>query len=336
MKIHYLSCHAVLEYDEVSLFTEMGHEVFSNGAYVNPAGAHTLPRPAIEGAKYYEEWARLAATHPKTNLPPELIDPFDVIIFMHNPHALWNNWDKIKHKRVIFRSIGQNTASIERRLQPLVAEGLEIVRYSPKEANIPNYAGSETLIRFYKNPDEFNGWSGVDNDVVNFTQTLKGRRDFCHYDEIMPVIEHFEGRVYGTGNDDLGIYNGGELPFNLQKEKLRRAGVMIYGGTWPASYTLSFMEALMTGTPIIVLGKKKAHIKKFEQIDFYEVDEIVQHGTNGFIANNPDDIIKCAQKLLDNKQLAKEIGASGRKTAIEYFGKEKIKKQWEELLNENN
>ena len=250
MKIHYISCHSVLEYDEVKLLTELGHEVFSNGAYTDPKGAYTLPRPGIPDAKYYEEWAKLARTTPKTDLPPELIEPFDVIIIMHSPNVLLENWNRIKHKRVILRTIGQNLSGNEAKLKRLVDEGLEIVRYSPKERNLTNYAGEKTLIRFYKDPVEFQGWSGVDNNVINFTQSLMGRRDFCHYDEIMPVIRHFDGKVYGTGNDDLGKYNGGELPYKLQKEAMRRSGIMIYGGTYPASYTLSFMEALMTGLPI--------------------------------------------------------------------------------------
>jgi hypothetical protein len=31
-------------------------------------------------------------------------------------------------------------------------EGLEIVRYSPMERNIPGYIGEDALIRFYKDP----------------------------------------------------------------------------------------------------------------------------------------------------------------------------------------
>jgi hypothetical protein len=36
MRLLYLSAHSVLEFDEVSLFRELGHYVFSPGAYVNP------------------------------------------------------------------------------------------------------------------------------------------------------------------------------------------------------------------------------------------------------------------------------------------------------------
>jgi hypothetical protein len=332
MKIHYISCHSVLEYDEVKLFTELGHDVFSNGAYTNPAGAYTLPRPEIPDAKYFPEYEELARTTPRTDLPLELIQPFDAIIIMHSPDVLLQNWHKIKHKRVIWRTIGQSLAGLESRIKPLVDEGLEIVRYSPKERNLINYAGEKALIRFYKDPSEFQGWTGVDQDVVNFTQTLKGRREFCHYDEIMPVIERFNGKVYGTGNEDLGQFNGGELPYKLQKEKLRRSFATVYGGTYPASYTLSFIEALMTGMPIVAIGKKRAHIDRFEQFDFYEVDEIIKHGTNGFISNNADDTIQIIESLLNDLPKAKEISRSARETAIYHFGKEHIKKLWKDFL----
>lgn len=336
MKIHYVSCHSVLEFDEVKLLTELGHEVFSNGAYTDPAGAYTLPRPGIPGAKYYPEFAELARSTPKTDLPLGLIEPFDCFIIMHSPDVLLQNWDKIKHKRVIWRTIGQSLNGIENKIKRLVDEGLEIVRYSPKERNLTAYAGESALIRFYKDPMEFQGWSGVDKTVINFTQSLKGRRNFCHYDEIFPVIRDMGGKIYGTGNEDLGEFNGGELPYKLQKETMRRAGVMIYGGTFPASYTLSFMEALMTGIPTIVIGKKKAHIFENEKFDFYEVDEIVKHGTNGYIANEPEDIIKYAKRILDSRVVSRDLSIAGRETAIKIFGKEHIKKQWKEFLDANN
>ena len=116
MKIQYVSCHSVLEYDEVKLLTELGFEVYSNGSYRDPKGAYTLPRPGIPNAPFDEEFFRLTAENPKTNLPPELIEPYDVLIFMggEQEQSLISNWDNIKHKRVIWRSIGQNTPATER------------------------------------------------------------------------------------------------------------------------------------------------------------------------------------------------------------------------------
>lgn len=334
MKIHYLSCHSVLEYDEVKLFTELGYEVFSNGAYLNPEGAYTLPRPAIEGAKYYEEYADLARVHPKTKLPDELIEPFDVIIIMHSPEVLFQNWESFKRlgKRVIWRTIGQSVASTERRVQDLRAQGLEIVRYSPKERNLANYAGDDAMIRFYKDPKEFKDWNGDDVRVVNFSQSLKGRRDFCHYDEIVQMMEGFPSMVYGTGNEDLGELNGGEMPYEKQKEIYRNARVYVYGGTWPASYTLSFMEAMMTGIPIVAVGSGFAHISRFENFDFYEIPDFIENGVNGFCFDDIPSLRNAVKQLMNNKTLATKISTNARIKAIELFGKDEIAKQWKAFL----
>lgn len=333
MRIHYISCHSVLEYDEVKLFTEMGHDVFSNGAYIDPSGHITLPRPAIEGMKYHQDYAELARSTPRTELPEGLIKNFDVIMIMHSPEVLFQNWSRIKHKKVIFRSIGQSTGSIEARLKPLVDEGLTIVRYSPKEKNIPNFAGETAMIRFYKDPNEYNNWNGRNNRVINFTQSLLGRREFCHYQEIMDLSQGFDRVIYGTGNEDLGPLNGGELPYELQKQAFRDNRVYLYGGTWPASYTLSLMEAMMTGIPVVAIGQKLAQTDKFEQFDFYEGHEIIQDGISGYVSDDIGYLRENIDKLLKDDNLAKKIGEAGRSRAIDLFGKANITNQWEELFN---
>lgn len=330
MKIHYLSCHSILEYDEVQLLTDLGHEVFSNGAYLDPKGHITLPRPAIKGAKYYEDYAHLAMSNPKTNLPPELIEPFDLIIIMHSPDVVINNWDKIKHKKVIWRTIGQSTNGIEASLKRMRDEGLKIVRYSPKERHLSNYIGEDILIRFYKDEDDLSGWTGESNNVVNFAQSLKGRRDHCHYDEIIQVIEKFNGTVYGPGNEDLSSYNGGSIPYELQIEKMQKAKAMVYGGTAPASYTLSFIEALMMGLPIVAINKSMAHI--IYDFEFYEVDELLS-SIDGIVCASVEEMIGRTTELIENDLYAKQISDKQRSLAIEMFGKKKIIKQWEDFLN---
>lgn len=332
MLIHYISCHSVLEYDEVKLLTELGHDVFSNGAYADPKGHFTLPRPGIEGAKFHEDMLEVSRLHPRTQLPPELIEPFDCFIIMHSPDVLLENWPRIKHKRVIWRSIGQSTPALEAKLRPLVEQGLEIVRYSPKEARLANFAGVTELIRFYKDPSEYKDWNGSKGNVVNFTQSLLGRRNFCHYDEIVSTLAGFDSKVYGTGNEDLGALNGGETTYEMQKQIMRECGVYVYGGTWPACYTLSIMEAMMTGCPVVAIGDTLARTDKFEQLDFYEIPDIITNGINGFYSDSVDEMRTYVKNLLENPTLAKEIGKAARKRAIELFGRDTIAKQWQDYL----
>lgn len=337
MKIHYISNHAILEYDEIRLFTELGHQVHSNGAYRDPRGAYTLPRPGIPEIAYDQEWFDLTAVHPKTELPPEMIEPYDCLIFMSglSEAALLNNWERVKHKRVILRMIGQSTPEIEAQLKPLHEEGLEIVRYSVKERGFPNFAGEDAMIYFYKDPEEFKNWNGEDLRPINFTQSLLGRRNFVHYDEVSQALQGYpDARVYGTGNEDLGALNGGEMPFEELKKMMRDARAYVYAGTFPASYTLSIMEAMMTGIPVIAIGKKIAEENPaYPKLDFYEIPDIITNGSNGFIADSVEQFHQYIDLLLNNKILADQISANGRKTAIEYWGKEKIKEQWRSFLD---
>jgi glycosyltransferase involved in cell wall biosynthesis len=334
-KIQYISHHSVLEYDEVKLLSELGFEVYANGAYRDPRGAYTLPRPGIPSLAFNQEFFDLTAKYPaKTELPPELIEPFDVLIFMHNPDALINNWPRIKHKRVIWRTIGQSLPEWEGRIKPLANEGLEIVRYSKMERNLVNYAGENIMIYFYKDPEEFNNWTGHDKRAINFTQSLLGRRDFCHYDEVTEILKDIPGaKVYGGGNEDLGYLNGGDVPFENFKGLLRDCRAYVYGGTWPASYTLSFIEAMMTGIPIVALGTRLAEPDRFQPFHFYEVGEIIQNNVNGFISDSVPELKNYVNLLLSDEGLAKRIGEEGRKTAIELFGREKIAKQWRDYLS---
>lgn len=332
MKIQYISDHSVLEYDEVQMLLDMGHEVFSNGAYIDPAGHITLPRPGLRGAQTYPQFQELARTTPRTDMPRELIDPFDVIIVMHSPNVIVQNWSKLREKTVIWRSIGQSVPRIEKLMEPCRAEGLKIVRYSPKEKLIPGFIGEDAVIRFYKDEDEYKDWTGELPQVVSFAQSLKGRRQFCHYDEIFAVIEEFNGKVYGPGNEDLAQYNGGQVPYEQQVKLMQQSRVMPYGGTWPAPYTLSFIEALMTGLPVVAISKALAHYPQYEYIDFYEVDEILAE-ISGIVCDTKEQMIEQTSRLLTDPAFAADISKKQRELAVRMFGKKVISKQWGDFLD---
>lgn len=335
MKIQYISCHSVLEYDEVRLLAQLGYDVKSNGAYRDPRGAYTLPRPGIPEIEFDQDFFFLTGMHPKTALPPELIDPFDVIIIMAglNEQILVQNWDRIKHKRVIWRSIGQNTPSTERMLQKYVKEGLQIVRYSPMERNYDGFAGEDALIRFPKNPGVYARRATTEKtpQVVNFTQSLKARGRFAHYDEIMGAMVGFDAKVYGPGNDDLGIFNGGDLPFAQMLTVLTNAKVYVYGGTWPAPYTLSLIEAMMIGIPIVGIDAKMAHIDNVERFDFYEAGEILKMAGNR-PCTSVGEMRNMIQLYLDRPDLAEMQAKDQQKIANELFSYDVIGPQWRKFL----
>lgn len=334
MKLLYISVHEILEYDELLLFTELGYECFSlGGAYMDPRGHSILRRPGIPNMEYNEELVKTATTFPRTEIPEDFLDLFDVIVVMHSPDVIIQNWKKFKNRKVVWRSIGQSTPEVERQLSKFKDDGLKIVRYSPSEKRIPGYIGEDAMIRFYKDPEAYSNWNGTDLKVINFTQTLKGRRNFCGYDMLMKVGMGFPFKVYGPGNEDLGEFNGGLLPYEFMNGQLRDARVYLYGGTWPACYTLSFMEAWMTGIPVVSVGSATWRHKDHPQMNIFEVPELIEDGVNGFVSDNPEMLKLRISQLLNDYELAFKIGNSGREAAIKYFGKNTIKDQWKSFFD---
>ncbi len=336
MKILYMSCHEILEYDECLLFTEMGHQVYSLGAYTHPYGDEGRKRPGIPGMPYEPHFTELATRYGK-ELHPEILEGIDAVIIMHTPEYIEQNWSVLQQYmanggRVIWRSIGQSIPHVERRLRPFRERGLEIVRYSPAEQTIPQSVGADAIIRFYKDPAEFDHWNGAQTKIINFTQSLKQRAKFTGYDVFMQVVDGFDWGIGGPGNEEFGDRWLGMVSYENQKQILRDNRVFFYHGTYPASYTLSLMEAMMTGIPVVAVGPKYGNGKDFSDQSTYEVQDIIQNGINGFVSNSIQGMREAVKMLLDDPERAKQISLYGRQRAIELFGKEQIKAQWKRYL----
>ena len=328
MKLLYLSCHSILEYDELRIFEELGIDYFSLGSYINPQKPVDPIRPAL---KHKVDDKLLANAPLREQLNAGFVDNFDTVMVMHLPEWITNNWEVIKNKRIIWRTIGQSTSKIEKMLMPYRTGGLEICRYSPREEFIKDNIGFDAMIRFYKDPAEFKNWIGGGNEVITISQNMKQRGEFCNYDLFLKLAEGFNAKIYGQKNEDAGEMNGGYLTYDEMKLKLRDARVYIYTGTQPASYTLNFIEAMMTGVPIVAIGSKFANSLDIAG-DTYEIPEIIHNGINGFISNNIEELRGYISKMVDNVKYARIIGQAGRETAIDLFGKDKIKMLWQKYL----
>lgn len=335
-KILYLSSHTILEYDELKILRNLGHFVFSPGA-----GRRSLrPMPSFSRyeKKLFAEFDLLDKTNlHKENLPMRLfmlkskltkkfLNNFDLVIVMHYPQWIIDNWSLLKNKKVIWRSIGQSSPDIEESLKKYRLQGLKVIRYSPLEANLLNYIGHDEIIRFYKSSNEFDGWNGSLKKVMTISQEMKLRSDVCHYDAYKKITFGVPSMLYGYGNKKNKKV-AGEIKYDDLKKHLKRYRCFLYMGTYPASYTLAFIEAWMTGIPIIAIGNKIMN-DKFPDQQLYEVPSLIQNGKNGFCIDNISELKKIIKMLIDNKELAKSISKEGRKSAIKIFGEQNARKKW--------
>lgn len=346
MKIFYASCHSVLEADEIKILSELGHYVFSPGAYVekeNPGDASLRPKTQIapEFADRYAEDMELfhACGKPgvdnKENLSVELLKRFDAVIVMHIPKWITANWQRFKKAgvQVVWRTIGQSWRANEDELRQCRREGMKIVRYSPREDKIPNNLGGDLLIRFYKDPDEFGGWTGEDASVFAVVQSILKRREPCNYAWLDEVSQPFPRSIYGAESEQIS-WGKGKLSFEDLRAKMRSARVGLNGGTYPASITLSAIEQWMTGTPLVCVGPAKGHpFPWFNDHPLYEWGDLIENGVNGMCSDNLTEAQDFIRHLLNDHDFAKKVSAAGRASAIKIFGKEPIKQQWKMFLD---
>jgi hypothetical protein len=362
MNILLLASHAVAEYDDLRMFTDLGFDCFAPGGYEVPGSEGEGIRPPLPGAPHHPDLvARLhevraergepgpAIDWGKAALHDDIIDWADVIIVHHFPDRwIGGQWDRIKGKRVIWRTCGQSNPALEEFMGQFV--GLEIVRYSPAERRYfgDTFAGQSALIRFGKYPQDYEPWTGDMPAVINITQDLAKRGDACGYGFWKAATAGLArwsadgpeppwAIPLGPGSEAIG--GPGSLTYADMLGWLRKARAYLYTGTRPASYTLGLIEAMLSGIPIISIG---AHAwgDDWGGADLFEAAS-AQHGDRlvpSILANDQtfDSPVAARQAictLFDYPDKAAVISKAQRSRAIALFGIDTVGAQWREFLS---
>ena len=317
-----------------------GLDVFSPGAYLNPEGLGG--RPAIHGLKYRQEWLDAWNKVPsdstkepplsdqKAHLTLGLLEHFDAVMIMHVPGWLTSNWEVLKKwgGEVFWRDIGQTNFEQEAMLGRYVKEGLKIIRYSPKSQMLNNYAGEHALIRFSKDPDDFLPWVGDRREIITIAQSMKDREPACGYNIFVDSTRPFQRRLFGNNNQSAGPLWSGQLTYQRLIEQLSWCRCYFYTGTYPAPYTLNFMEAAMAGIPIVAIGSELARFPHYEVADL-----LADWGLDDWVGASTHDLEGlCRLTLSMSDDEAKERSDAQRKGAQETFSYEAVLPQWKELF----
>ncbi len=333
MNILYYSTHGVLEFDEVSIFKSQGHNVCSLGT-MQKGVQFTSYRPAITmndiELGFYADYDRRGGqyTAPADSdhfIPEGFADQFDVVIVMHQFHIIQQNWKKFAGRPVIWRTIGQDIENHERYLAYFRERGLKIARYSQAELRAANTIGCDRIIRFAKDPDFYAGWKGSEPRVLSFVNGLAHRypTEADDYRQISSAIPCMLG---GSSNEAFSNWIGFKS-FEEQAELYRTCGAYLYGFGFNIPYTLNFIEAWMTGAPMIIYAPT-------DRLGYFEIDTLVEDGVTGRVCQTVEEVVDAARDILADRQVASALGEAGRAKAVELFASPSIAQQWANFLSE--
>lgn len=337
MNILYISCHESLEYYELKMLHELGHNVFSVGYYVNPRRpSSTTTKPldfdAIPEAKKHFDavYANYKPLDSHLELPFEFVNSFDKVIVCHGGYNIIDMAPQLGDKLVI-RTITLSYETIELAWQRARYYGAKIVRMSPKENMIPEFAGEDVVIRQCVDTDDFDGWTGEDKNIITVCKWMKKRSWYCEFPFYEFVTSPYERKLIGLANEDIP-YAMTDVPFQEMLNHMRRSRVYFSTCTKPAPLTYSFVEALTMGVPIVSIGplRGSAHLKMFGNC--FEVHELIENGVNGFWSDNPCLLRKHIELLFNDYELAKKISTEGKKLANKLFDYETNKEGWKKVL----
>lgn len=344
MNILLLTSHSIAEYDDVRMFTTMGVNVFSIGAYTNPHDPQGSFRPALPQATRYEWMEALcreqrekhgpdgegwAIDWAKADLHPDILAWADTIICHHYlDRWIVPQWSRIKNKRVIWRTCGQSDPALENLMGRFRKDGLEIVRYSPREREaferFGAFAGMDAMIRFGKYPSDYPEWTGGHPVVGNVTQDMRGRGeggfDATGLRFWLEATKDLPAQPAGPKSESLpgGL---GALTYPAMLAYLAMCRTYLYTGTVPASYTLGLIEAMMVGVPIVSIGPNAwaGPPPLFEG-----------HSLSRVWADTPDDAHRMLTRVLEDDDYAAEVRAGQHRGVL--FRMENVGPMWADFL----
>jgi len=125
-------------------------------------------------------------------------------------------------------------------------------------------------------------------------------------------------------------FGGGRLSYEDQLIQLATNSCYFFTGTFPAQYTLSFVEALMTGIPIVSMGKNLSQsiVSKYPFEVPYILDEI-----GGFYGDDLTDIKNKLQVILDDRKLNEEMSIKEISLGKKLFSAERNMYLWKDFFN---
>jgi len=267
----------------------------------------------------------------RVKLSKEFVDQFDFIMISHFTHYIQDNWETIKDKNLIYAPVGQSTGWLEGQLTQIKQKtDLKIIRVSAAEKVLAGYAGHDAIIRPIVDSSEYLGWKGNEKSVVTVNKWMKKRSGPCLFQEYCQVTEGLPRKLYGQDNEDIE-FSSGSPSYDELKRIYRDNRVSLSMGTKPAPFTYTFMEAFMTGCPIVTVGPNLGNGAK----PTYEAYKFIENGVDGFWADNLGDLRYYIRELLRDDKLAKMISLAGRKKAMTLFDRDVCKESWRNFFNVN-
>ena len=160
-------------------------------------------------------------------------------------------------------------------------------------------------------------------------QNIFHRKNWCGSSIIESISQKVPFKLFGPGNEKYE-FSGGKLSYKQQLYEYSTSSCYLYTGTFPAQYTLNFIEAMISGIPIVSVGKQLS--QTFVEPYPFEVPDILDR-VYGYYYDDVNSISDKLNNLLVDKKLNEEVSKKQIEVGFDLFSVEKNINNWQEFLN---
>lgn len=161
-------------------------------------------------------------------------------------------------------------------------------------------------------------WHGALPRGITVTNGMQGRPRITGLDLFEQARQAVPLDVVGMQTEALGGL--GDVPYR-DLHRLTARYRFLYSPMRYTSLPLAVVEAMTIGMPVVALGTTA-------------LPEVIEHGVNGFIAQDPARLIPLMRQLIAEPELAQRLGAAARETARARFGLPRYAAEWDAALRE--
>lgn len=170
------------------------------------------------------------------------------------------------------------------------------------------------IIHHGMDTDYWDGWIGGDGKVMTAVWNYIQRDHICGFSIWKEVTKGLKVNPWG---ETPGLSKMAKDTDHL-RELYRHASVYLNTTLW-SSCPFSLLEAMSVGCPIVTTATTS-------------IPEFIEDGNNGFITNDSAMMQERLKNLIEDHDMALEIGAAGRETILKHFGQQQFIEAWDKAL----
>ncbi len=166
---------------------------------------------------------------------------------------------------------------------------------------------------------DYEGYHGSKDSALRVVNNISAKTDFLRWDLHESVFSDLPCRLVGINPDYPDVEPSRDWQHLKELYREHRMYVHTAAEGMEDAWNTATLEAMATGMPVICSELP---------------DSLVEDGVSGFVSNDPEVLRAGVRRLLENRELAVEMGQAGRAKVADAFSIQKFIDNWEDAISE--